>query len=208
MKSRSIRIGIVDDHDDIRFTLSQICLLQGWETVCAANYYEALSMMKTGPFDLFMVDYHLPEVDGVEIVREARRQYPKAIILVLTVEENEEVAKRFMAAGANDYALKPIKAVDLVTRINVHLKYKYISGANADVAKGISDSSLDMLLHIMSERNAFMAVEEIAQKTGMSNKSVYRYIQHLMKADKLELCSQLDGSIGRPKTFYRLKRQD
>lgn len=42
---------------------------------------------------------------------------------MLTIEEKEQIVSRFMDAGADDYSLKPIKALDLISRIKVHLQY-------------------------------------------------------------------------------------
>ena len=113
----------IDDNRDILYTLEQIFNFQGWRPLLAAGYEEAEKYIKKEKIDLILVDYHMPGVDGISAVKEIRKKLPKVPIIVLTIEEEEHIVSRFMNAGANDYSLKPVKAVDLISRIKVHLQY-------------------------------------------------------------------------------------
>ena len=116
----------IDDDEDILYTIQEIILHQGWTPLLARNFREAehiLTQYGNGRLDLILVDYHLPQPDGIQIVRRMREMGINVPIVVLTIEEQTAVMERFLEAGADDYAVKPIKPVDLVSRINTHLRY-------------------------------------------------------------------------------------
>ena len=117
----------IDDNRDILYTLEQIFRFQGWNPLLAGGYEEAQQLIKRERIDLILVDYHMPGMDGISVVREIRKKLPRTPIIVLTIEEEEQIMARFMEAGADDYSVKPIKAIDLISRINVHLQYYEIS---------------------------------------------------------------------------------
>lgn len=108
----------IDDDEDILYTIQEIILHQGWTPLLARNFREAehiLTQYGNGRLDLILVDYHLPQPDGIQIVRRMREMGINVPIVVLTIEEQTAVMERFLEAGADDYAVKPIKPVDLVS---------------------------------------------------------------------------------------------
>ena len=66
--------------------------------------------------------YHLPQVSGIRGVEMIRELDPDVPIIVFTIDESQEVAEQFMQAGASDFALKPIKAPDIISRIRLHIR--------------------------------------------------------------------------------------
>ena len=116
MENRKTILAI-DDNRDILYTLEQICRFQGWNPLLAGGYEEAQQLIKKERIDLILVDYHMPGMDGISVVREIRKKLPRTPIIVLTIEEEEQIMSRFMEAGADDYSVKPIKAIDLISSI-------------------------------------------------------------------------------------------
>ena len=119
----NISILAIDDDPDTLYTLGQICQYQNWKPLLARSYPEADAVLSDTVPSLILVDYHMPGVDGLSAVARIRKKLPKTPILVLTGDEKASVMERFIDAGANDYALKPIRALDLISRINVHLQF-------------------------------------------------------------------------------------
>lgn len=83
--------------------------------ISAANGREALTMLEKSVVDLLVTDINMPEMDGIELVREVRktrsqRQLP---ILIITAKSEEAARTQGMALGANAYILKPISGHDL-----------------------------------------------------------------------------------------------
>lgn len=127
-------------------------------------------------------------------------------IIVLTIEENEKVAYEFMKAGASDFALKPIKALDIIARINVHLRLKEtIENVNKninDYSKGISIETLEKIQNYMSGLSGYISINNISKNTGLAYQTVHRYLQYMIEKGKVEV-NQSYGKIGRPKQSYK-----
>lgn len=83
---------------------------------------EALAAYFAHNPDLVIVDYHMPRMDGVTLVTKLRAMDGNVPIVILTVDDRHELAAQFRAAGATDFALKPIKAPDLISRIEINLE--------------------------------------------------------------------------------------
>src|SRR5690606_22619572 len=112
----------VDDDPGIRYTLRGIARHVGWTMVTFPDGRTALHWLARRTPDAAIVDYHLPGENGLVLTRILREQYPDLPIVILTVDERQELADAFMAAGASDFALKPIRAPDLLARLRVHLR--------------------------------------------------------------------------------------
>lgn len=93
------RVLIIDDDEDIRFTIMEICRSQQWIAREAADYQEAQTVMKEFSPDVILVDYHMPVHDGIWMTREIRKTDRNTSIIVLTIEEKESVVQRFFEAG-------------------------------------------------------------------------------------------------------------
>lgn len=192
----------IDDNRDILYTLEQIFNFQGWRPLLAAGYEEAEKYIKKEKIDLILVDYHMPGVDGISAVKEIRKKLPKVPIIVLTIEEEEHIVSRFMSAGADDYSLKPIKAVDLISRIKVHLQYHEKSQYYESYDKGISKVTLQKIEDKMKGIKEFLDIDMLEDITQIKKKTLYRYLQYLVKEGRVEQQYSY-GDMGRPRTLYR-----
>ena len=203
--SETKTILAIDDNRDILYTLEQICKFQGWRPLLAGEHKEALRLIKTEQIDLILVDYHMPGMDGISLVREMRKKLPHIPIVVLTIEEDEEIVSRFMEAGASDYSLKPVKAVDLISRIKVHLSYREKSRYYEDHSKGISQVTLNKVKKSLQKVEEFKDIDCLEELTQIKKKTLYRYLQYLVQEGMVERDYSY-GDMGRPKTSYRWKR--
>lgn len=192
----------IDDNRDILYTLEQIFNFQGWRPLLAAGYEEAEKYIKKEKIDLILVDYHMPGVDGISAVKEIRKKLPKVPIIVLTIEEEEHIVSRFMSAGADDYSLKPVKAVDLISRIKVHLQYHEKSQYYESYDKGISKVTLQKIEDQMKGLTEFLDIDMLEDITQIKKKTLYRYLQYLVKEGRVEQQYSY-GDMGRPRTLYR-----
>jgi len=207
--SNNIKILAIDDSKDILFAISAICEYQGWKALTAYHAEEGVSLLKNKGADLILVDYHMPKIDGIETVKQLRSINRTVPIIVLTVEERPEIADKFMAVGANDFALKPIKALDLIWRIKTHLRINQesITSKSNDIEfkKGISPETLDIILDYLNNNDEYTTLKKIAQNTGLAYQTVHRYMQYLIDNNKVELKLNY-GKQGRPKNKYIVKK--
>lgn len=194
----------IDDNNDILYTLEQICKFQKWNSLLAGSYAEAEQYIKRDNIDLILVDYHMPGVDGITAVRNIRKKLPRVPIIVLTIEEEDSIVQRFMEAGADDYSLKPIKAIDLISRIKVHLQYHERNRYYESYDKGISRVTLQKIEDYLRECHKFVDIDALEENTRVKKKTLYRYLQYLVKEEKVEQ-EYSYGDMGRPRTYYKMK---
>ena len=198
------KILIIDDDADIRFTVREICKLRKWRTLEAACYEEAAPLLEQERPDLILIDYHMPGLGGVRAIQEIRRTNYSIPIIVLTIEEREAIVNRFFEAGADDYSVKPIKALDLVARINTHLRYR--EQLYADGSKNITPRTLRMIEDCLRSFNDPVDIETLSANLDISSKTLYRYLQYMLRSGVVVADSSY-GKVGRPKTFYKLRQQ-
>lgn len=197
-------ILIIDDNEDILFALSEVCEYKSWTPYTANNVEKGIDIFKDNPIDLVIIDYHMPVINGMIGVKLLRAMSEDVPILVLTVEESQEVADAFIEAGASDFALKPIKAPDLISRLSVHLSFKYKkakSRSHKDYVKGISATTLEIIESFLKKNKEKMTISAISQGTGLAYQTIHRYLQHFMDHGVVEL-EQDYGKIGRPKQSF------
>lgn len=203
----STKILVIDDDVEILFAMTAICEYKGWLSITATNVLEGVEKFKRYNPDLVLMDYHLPIVNGIEGVKKLRKINTKVPIIVLTVEEDQEVADDFILAGASDFALKPIKAPDIISRINVHLKMKdTITSSNIDdeYFKGISTETLRTIeLYMDKNSNKYYSINEIAKGTGLAYQTVHRYLQHMETENKVQVDYKY-GKVGRPQKRFKI----
>lgn len=202
------KILIIDDNKDILFALSEICNYKGWHPFTAESVEKGIELIKDHEVDLIIIDYHLPVINGMVGVKLIRALSPTVPIIVLTVEESQEIADAFIEAGANDFALKPIKAPDLIARLSVHLnkaakiqieKKEYVDYKT--YTKGISVSTLEIIESYMKEKCEPLTISAISKETGLAYQTVHRYLHHLVEHQVVAL-EQNYGKVGRPKQYF------
>ena len=197
---------IIDDNKDVRFTIKEICQFSNWEVIEAGTGFEGVHLFRENHPDVVLVDFHLPNWDGVKTVQEMRKMNEYIPIIVLTVDERYEVADKFFSVGATDFALKPIKAPDLISRIRLNLKAAKLMNINQDVFvdKGINPETLGMVKDFMRGETEPITINQIQQKLPLAYQTVHRYLNYLVENDEVEVIAHY-GKVGRPKNKYLLK---
>jgi two-component system, CitB family, response regulator DctR len=205
-----MKIIIMDDEQSLRYTLSEIFSFAGWEPIAYPNGREGIEGFLSHGADIILVDYHMPEIDGLETVRLIREQDQQIPILVLTVDERQEIADRFLDAGATDFALKPVKAPDLIARVQLHMRLLDMTKAvqatpkmqyEVFVTKGISKLTLSYIERYLTGCQQPSTVEEISKELSLAVPTVYRYLTYLVHNGKVESIPSYQ-KIGRPKNRY------
>lgn len=108
---------VVDDEPHLRISLQELLRRRGYDVEVAGSGAEALSLLECSPFDLMMLDLHMPGMGGVEVMRRARQMRPDLSIIVLTAHASVDSAIAAVKHDATDYLLKPCSVDDLILTI-------------------------------------------------------------------------------------------
>jgi DNA-binding response OmpR family regulator len=119
----SARILVVDDEWKIRDSLARgLRKTQHWTVHVAANGSEAIAKLGEMPFDLLVLDWMLPDHDGLEILSYVRAQHLDASVLMLTARDGIADRVTGIDAGADDYLVKPFAFEEFVARCRAVLR--------------------------------------------------------------------------------------
>ncbi|HUJ12314.1 MAG TPA: response regulator transcription factor [Thermoanaerobaculia bacterium] len=113
------RIALVEDDSDLAFTISLNMQREGYGVTQFSNGHEALVEIQRGGFDFVILDLNLPDLDGLTICRELRRDPATSSvpILMLTARGSERDRITGLELGADDYLTKPFSVRELVARV-------------------------------------------------------------------------------------------
>ena len=143
--AEKIHVLIADDHAIVRQGLKQILsetedLLVTGE---ADDGAEALNLARQQPWDVFLLDVSMPNRNGIDTLKQLKKEFPRLPVLILSMHPEEQYAVRALKAGASGYLTKQSAPELLVTAIRqVASGKKYLSPAVAQqLAEAISDNS-------------------------------------------------------------------
>ena len=115
------KVMLVDDSPTILMSMEAILTKAGYRVAKASDGTEALQMLKSGENpDLIITDLNMPQMDGITLIREARRLPGTRFtpILVLTTESQQAKRQEARKAGATGWMVKPVPAQDLLKVLN------------------------------------------------------------------------------------------
>jgi DNA-binding response OmpR family regulator len=135
------RILIVEDEERIALFLEGGLRANGFETRVAEDGDEALFLLNTYEYDLVVLDLGLPDIDGLEVLRELRRRGRVLPVIVLTARDDVTDKVTGLEGGADDYITKPFRFEELLARVRVRLRPQY---GREDTVLRTRDVALDL----------------------------------------------------------------
>ena len=122
---RQARILVVDDEESMRYLLETALEDEGYMVSTASGGQEALEALEFEPFDLALIDLRMPgKIDGLQLMKEARRLAPEVVIIILTAYASLESAIEAVRQGAFDYIIKPVELAQLSLAVKRALQKK------------------------------------------------------------------------------------
>ena len=119
-------ILVVDDDPSLRRVLQVQLEQEGYEVAVAASAQQTLSVLQLRPFDLLITDLKMPGMSGLELLKQARSQYPQTIIMMLTAFGTVDTAVEAMKAGAYDYLTKPVHPDEMSVVVRRALEHVHL----------------------------------------------------------------------------------
>jgi DNA-binding response OmpR family regulator len=108
-----IRILVVDDEPEICHLIEQILKREGYQVDVSFSGIEALQMIKSFNYHLLLTDLEMPEVDGIELTRKAKKQHPEIRVIMVTGNATVDAAIRSLRHRIDGYIKKPFKISEL-----------------------------------------------------------------------------------------------
>lgn len=117
-----MRLLVIEDDATLRETLCRQLTDEGFGIEQAADGREGLYFALEYPIDLAIVDLGLPEISGLDIIRELREKGKTYPILILTARDRWQDKVDGLSAGADDYVVKPFHFEEIMARVNALLR--------------------------------------------------------------------------------------
>ncbi|MBB2947551.1 signal transduction histidine kinase/CheY-like chemotaxis protein [Actinoplanes lutulentus] len=139
----AIRILVADDNGDMRAYLSRLLTAEGWQVQTAADGEAALQAIGRNRPHLLVTDVMMPRLDGFALVRKLRgdpatRSLP---VVMLSARAGQESGVEGLAAGADDYVVKPFHARELIARIRNILELASLRAAHTEQLTALADTA-------------------------------------------------------------------
>ena len=148
-----LRVLIVDDEPPILRFLRASLQSQGYIVSTAANARTALDMVRRHTADLVVLDLGLPDMDGLDVVRQIRDGGETLPIIILSSRDNESAKVKALDLGADDYVTKPFGIDELLARIRAAERHRLQQEGERPLFHA-GDLSIDLVRRIVTVRGS------------------------------------------------------
>ena len=194
------RILIVDDHPVVREGIGQVltAAIPGVVLGVADNSVQALASMRTGVWNLVILDLALPGDDGNVVLRRLRQQHPAVPVLIMSMHPADQFARRSVQAGAVGYISKGSDPQELVRAVKAALAGGRYLPAEAQGApeqhdhSGLPHEALsDREYQVLRMIGQGLTVSEIAAELSLSVKTVSTYRARILEKTRMRTNAEL-----------------
>lgn len=188
-----LRVMITDDHPVVLKGLKEI-ISDGFDNVTidvCTRGYELLNKISNNDYDIVLLDISLPDINGLEVLKEIKKRKRKLHVLILSMYPEENYAARALKGGAQGYLTKASAPDELVLAVRKIMSgKKYISLAFAekmmldfesDTDKPPHENLSDRELQVLSMIGKGKAVKEIAEELYLSANTVRTYRARILE---------------------------
>lgn len=181
--------------------------------------YEKIIRVKP---DLILLDMFLPDMSGMELFLQLRKERVPADIIMITAARDAPTVQEAVRLGAFDYLIKPFRFERFQRALHDYLQLvrqqpasgiyaqqeiDTIFGHKEDEAtlpKGLNDMTMKQILEGLMEIDGPVTSEQLAQSVGMARVTVRKYLDFLATTEKVTIDLKY-GTVGRPTKYYSIK---
>ncbi|TDL88600.1 response regulator [Vibrio vulnificus] len=232
MSKGPITVVIIEDDENAVNIYKQFTnqLDQFTVIATASTGKQALNILHAAQPDLILLDIFLPDMNGIDLLREIRREYRGIDVILITAANDTETVSEAIRGGAFGYLIKPIIIDKLLATLNqydmtrrqlhnsnlvnqdkVDTLFRTISNSNTandvqmnSLPKGIDKHTLKMVRSKIQNVNGSLNADELGQLVGISYSTMRRYLEYLVSCNEMEV-EVLYGGVGRPERKYKIK---
>jgi DNA-binding NtrC family response regulator len=169
------RILVVDDEEIVCESCKRILEEEGYEVETAVSGGEAFEKMKDRPFEIVITDLKMPGIDGMEVLRTFRREYPDTIVIMITGFSTVETAVEAMKLGAFDYIPKPFTPDEVSIVVKKAIEKKSLLLENIYLRQELQEKY--GFHNIVGKSKKMQEVYRIIAKVAMTDSTVLIYGQ-------------------------------
>lgn len=170
-----MRILVIEDNESVASMIEMFFAKEGIEGVFINDGLQGYHTFKEGEWDALIVDWMLPNMDGVTICRKIREEKSTVPIIMLTAKDSESDQVLGLEMGADDYVTKPFSPLALMARIKAVTR-RYHTVQDTPVEKGVLQTK-----HIKINKNTREVIVNGEQLTNLTPKEfdlLYYFVQN------------------------------
>jgi two-component system response regulator DctR len=228
----TFRVLLIEDDPMVQEVNRQfIEKVSGFKVVAmAGNGEEGLKLIKKTKPDLVILDVFMPKKDGVEVIKQLRKEDELIDVIFITAANDNETIRSILQNGAIDYIIKPFKFDRIKYALEKYKKrynqlqlneelnqqtiddflheqkeWKNDSPQPIELPKGLNERTLEQVLMHLKEQSSAMSAEDVAAGIGIARVTARRYLEYLKDVGEIDLDIQY-GGVGRPVNRYILRK--
>jgi DNA-binding NtrC family response regulator len=133
------KVIVIDDEPLMRVTIQDALAAQGYDLLVAETGKRGLDLFRENPTDILITDLRLPDMDGLEVLKEAKLVSPATQVVLITAYGSIDSAVTAMKEGASDYLTKPFSMDELLLIIKRLLRIKELEEENLSLRKRVEE---------------------------------------------------------------------
>lgn len=163
MKATKLTALIVEDEENIGNFISSILQVHDYKTIPCITGKEAISLTKSHCPDIILLDLGLPDMDGIEVLKNIR-EWASIPIIIISARHQETEKVSALDNGADDYITKPFGTKELLARMRTALRHKAVFSAVPSVKYHVKDLVIDFDKRIVLLQNKEIKLTPIEYK--------------------------------------------
>lgn len=166
-----IDLLLVDDDHELRSDVAKYFSGRGYRVQQCANGEEAVAQADRRAFDVAILDYAMPDINGLEVLQKLRSRGAECPVVMLTGEGTIEIAVEAMKLGAREFLSKPISLRELDRLVHKAFEAGQLQRENQQL-KAVINQQRQRAPNIIGESAAMQEVYRLIQRTAPSNKPI------------------------------------
>jgi len=164
------KILVIDDEDSMCNFMEIMLSKEGYRVDTAVSGREGLSLLQDHSYDLVIADLNMPEMSGIDVLREAKRLNNDQDLIVMTAYASVDTAIEAMKQGAADYITKPFKVDEIKLAIEKSISRRNLVNENVNLKKQLQDdNSFDNFIGSSKE---IVSLKKLARRVASSDATV------------------------------------